>query len=71
VVCSKLTVVTCRNIFVCGLVSLFFRLVPGTQYFYKFGDTYGFSDESTFRAAPVPGPSVTTRVLALGGSYST
>ena len=46
------------------------RLIPGTTYHYKFGDNaYGWSDEYTFRAAPTPGPSVETRVLAIGGKF--
>ena len=48
--------------------SCFFRLVPGRRYYYKFGDdSFGWSDEFSFKAAPTPGPSVTTRVLAIGG----
>ena len=43
------------------------RLVPGTQYYYTFGDTYGWSAEYSFTAAPKPGPNVTTRVVAYGG----
>ena len=45
-------------------------LVPGTKYYYKFGDdSYGWSDEYSFKAAPTPGPTVTTRVLAVGGQW--
>ena len=48
---------------------LFFSLTPGMRYYYVFGDVYGWSEESSFRAAPVPGPGVTTRVLSIGGTY--
>jgi len=41
-------------------------LTPGMRYFYIFGDVYGWSEESSFKAAPVPGPDVTTRVLSIG-----
>ena len=46
---------------------LFFSLTPGMRYYYVFGDVYGWSEESSFKAAPVPGPSVATRVLSIGG----
>ena len=46
---------------------LFFSLTPGMRYYYVFGDVYGWSEESSFKAAPMPGPSVTTRVLSIGG----
>ena len=43
-------------------------LVPGTQYYYIFGDSsYGWSEGFSFRASPTPGPDVTTRVVAYGG----
>lgn len=41
------------------------------KYYYRFGDdAYGWSDEFTFNAAPVPGPNVTTKVLAFGGIHN-
>jgi len=39
------------------------------RYYYIFGDVYGWSEEFSFKAAPVPGPDVTTRVLSIGGTY--
>ena len=36
-----------------------------------FGDVYGWSEEFSFRAAPEPGPNVTTRVIAFGGEWYT
>lgn len=49
---------------------LVYSLAPGGKYYYRFGDNaYGWSDEFTFNAAPVPGPNVTTKVLAFGGRY--
>ena len=51
-----------------AFVLLFFSLTPGMRYYYVFGDVYGWSEESSFRAAPVPGPGVTTRVLSIGGT---
>lgn len=50
-------------------VFLVSRLIPGKKYYYIFGDSsYGWSDEYSFKAAPTPGPTVTTRILAVGGS---
>ena len=43
------------------------RLVPGAQYYYVFGDTYGWSEEHSFRATPKPGASVTSKIIAYGG----
>ena len=52
------------------LIVYFCSLTPGGKYYYRFGDdAYGWSDEFTFNAAPVPGPSVTTKVLAFGGTF--
>ena len=46
-----------------------YSLTAGAKYYYRFGDdTFGWSDEFTFNAAPVPGPNVTTKVLAFGGT---
>ena len=44
--------------------------MPGVKYYYKFGDVFGWSEEASFRAAPRPGPNITTRVLAFGGGDS-
>ena len=43
------------------------RLVPGARYYYVFGDTYGWSEEHSFRATPKPGASVTSKIIAYGG----
>lgn len=46
------------------------RLTPGTKYYYIFGCTVGsggFSGEQVFTSPPVPGPNVTTKILAYGG----
>ena len=38
------------------------------RYYYTYGDGVGgWSEEFSFVAAPKPGPSVTTRVVAFGG----
>ena len=47
-------------------------LIPGTKYYYMFGSEEGeggFSEERVFTAPPIPGPNVTTRILAYGGTY--
>ena len=41
-------------------------LQPSTQYWYQFGDEYGFSDRRTFFSAPTPSPERVTRFLAYG-----
>jgi len=46
-------------------------LTPGMKYYYKFGDdgsalASSWSQEFTFRAAPLAGPDVTTRVVVYG-----
>ena len=43
-------------------------LVPGQDYYYMFGDTYGWSSEYNFTAAPYSGPNSTIRVIAFGGN---
>lgn len=46
------------------------RLAPGAKYYYVFGSTEGdggYSEERVFTAPPIPGPNVTTRILAYGG----
>lgn len=44
-------------------------LAPATKYYYKFGSEGegGWSDEYMFMSPPIPGPDVTTKVLAYGG----
>ena len=50
------------------MFAILYRLKPGTRYYYIFGDDdFGWSEEFSFMSAPVPGPGVTTRVLAFGG----
>ena len=44
-------------------------LQPSKKYYYVFGDSYGWSEEYSFKAPPIPGPNVTTRVIAFGGMY--
>ena len=44
-------------------------LTPGLKYYYVFGDNSSgtWSQEFSFTAAPLPGPSVTTKVVVYGG----
>ena len=44
-------------------------LTPGLKYYYVFGDNSSstWSQEFSFTAAPLPGPSATTRVVVYGG----
>jgi hypothetical protein len=42
------------------------NLEPGEVYYYMFGDTYGWSQEYNFTAAPKSGSSSTIRVIAFG-----
>ena len=54
----------------CSLHAFVRSLTPATKYYYQFGDdAYGWSEEFTFKSAPVPGPNVTTRVLTFGGTH--
>lgn len=46
-----------------------YSLEPEKKYYYVFGDSYGWSKEYSFKAPPIPGPDVTTRVIAFGGMY--
>lgn len=46
-----------------------YSLDPGQMYYYMFGDTYGWSKEYNFTAAPYHGPNTTIRVIAYGGSF--
>lgn len=41
------------------------------KYYYTFGTegSGGYSEERSFVAPPVPGPKVTTKILAYGGEY--
>jgi len=49
------------------------NLIPGQQYFYIFGDVFGYSSEYTFFGPPAVGPDQTLRLLAwgdMGTAYS-
>lgn len=41
-------------------------LIPGEKYYYVFGDSYGWSNEYSFTAAPFPGSSDPITVIAYG-----
>ena len=48
-----------------------FRLTPGAKYYYVYGSSEGdggYSKESYFTAPPVPSRTVTTKILAYGGT---
>ena len=48
-------------------IIIFIRLTPGMKYLYSFGDdNYGWSKQYTF-TVPLPGPDVTTKIIAYGG----
>ena len=62
--------IDCNTVVICVVNAYFFfcSLKPATKYYYTFGDVYGWSEEFMFKSAPEPGPNVTTRVLAFGGT---
>ena len=43
-------------------------LTPGKRYYYVYGDSFAWSAEKSFKAAPSHKKDVTTNIIAFGGS---
>lgn len=52
------------------MFSIQHSLTPGENYYYVFGDSYGWSKEYSFFAAPYPGSKNPITVIAYGGESS-
>ena len=58
----------------CDLHMLFFyySLTPSTRYYYQFGsNTWGWSDEFSFKSPPVTSPDSSVRIITYGGKENT
>ena len=50
------------------MLFFYYSLTPSTRYYYQFGsNTWGWSDEFSFKSPPVTSPDSSVRIITYGG----